>query len=321
MKDGVFTLASRIGDFLDVTQDGYAIFSAEDLLIGCNQAYADFMCIEFDQMIGQSFNQLVRIAFENQQGPNIETQDIEHWLKFAQNKRRSLEFRIFEVDHTDGSWYLMSEQTLPSGELLLQAKNITMQKGVEQTLSEQIHKITRLTLTDELTQIANRRSFIVNAKSEISLYRRTKQVFTFCLLDIDYFKKVNDKYGHVVGDNVLRQLSQLIKNTLREYDNFGRIGGEEFGILLRDTRATEAYEIINRLRKTIMANTFNTPAKPVNITLSIGLIESWVDCTFELLYSQSDIALYRAKNNGRNQVVVLDRFKSNNGINGLGNTV
>jgi predicted signal transduction protein with EAL and GGDEF domain len=209
MKDGVLTLASRIGDFLEVTQDGYAIYSAEDLLVGCNQAYADFMCIEFDQMIGQSFNQLVRIAFQNQQGPNIETKDIEHWLKFAQNKRRSLEFRIFEVDHTDGSWYLMSEQTLPTGELLLQAKNMTMQKGVEQTLSEQIHKITRLTLTDELTQIANRRSFIVNVKSEISLYRRTKKEFTFCLLDIDYFKKVNDEYEHLVGDNVLRQLSQL----------------------------------------------------------------------------------------------------------------
>jgi PleD family two-component response regulator len=65
-----------------------------------------------------------------------------------------------------------------------------------------------------------------------------------------------------------------------------------------------------------MANTFNTPDKPVNITLSIGLIESWLDCTFELLYSQSDIALYRAKNNGRNQVIILDKFKSNSDISG-----
>jgi diguanylate cyclase (GGDEF)-like protein len=306
MKNGVLTLATRIGDFLNITQDGYAIFSADDLLIGCNQAYADFMCIEYDQVIGQSFNQLLRIAFKNKQGPNIETNNIEQWLAAAQNKRRSKEFRIFEVDHTDGSWYLMSEQTLPSGELLLQAKSISTQKVVEQTLYQHIHKLTDLALTDELTQIANRRSFIANVKSEINLYKRNQQAFTFCVLDIDYFKKINDQYGHQVGDSVLYQLCSIIKKTLREYDHFGRIGGEEFGILLRDTKANEAFDIMNRLREKVMASTFNNSANPVNITLSIGLVESRLDCTFELLYSQSDVGLYEAKNNGRNQVVIID---------------
>ncbi|WP_339725693.1 GGDEF domain-containing protein [uncultured Paraglaciecola sp.] len=310
MKEGVLTLANRIGDFLSVTQDGYAIFSAEDVLIGCNQAFADFHCVEFEHIIGQTFSQLLRLAYKNQQGPNIETDDIEQWLKDAQKKRRSQEFRIFEVDHTDGSWYLMSEQTLPSGELLLHAKSISTQKVVEQTLSEHVHTLTDLALTDELTQIANRRSFIAKVKSEINLYQRNKRAFTFCILDIDYFKKINDRHGHQVGDNVLRQLSKLLKNTLREYDYLGRIGGEEFGILLRDTQATEAFEIMNRLRENVMSYTFNRSSNPVNITLSIGLVESWLGCTFELLYSQSDIGLFKAKNNGRNQVVVVDNNQS-----------
>jgi len=304
MKDGFLTLTTRIGDFLNVTQDGYAIFSADDILIGSNQAYADLMFIEFSQIIGKNFSQICRIAFKNQQGPNIETNDIEQWIAFAQTKRRAQEFRIFEVDLIDGRWFLMSEQVLPSGELLLQAKNITKQKVVEQTLCENTHQLTNLALTDELTQIANRRSFIASVKSEINRYKRNKQPFTFCLLDIDYFKKVNDQHGHQVGDTVLRQLSTLIKTTLREYDHFGRIGGEEFGLLLPDTKTIEAADIINRLRSKVMCTAFNNHHNPVNITLSIGMMESWLNCTFELLYNQSDKALYKAKDNGRNQVVI-----------------
>jgi diguanylate cyclase (GGDEF)-like protein len=307
MQDGLLTLANRIGDFLDVTQDGYAIFSTEDNLIGCNQAFADFMCIAFTQIIGQNFDQLYRISFANQQGPNIETKNIEQWLKDAQSKRRSQEFRIFEVDHTDGSWYLMSEQTLPSGELLLQAKNISSQKLLEQTLCDRIHKITSMALTDELTQIANRRSFIAEVKSEINLYKRNEQVFTFCLLDIDYFKKINDQYGHQVGDTVLLQLCTLIKTMLREYDHFGRIGGEEFGILLRDTPIQEAKDIINRLREKIMSTQFNNTKAPVQLTISIGLVESWLSSTFELLYSKADVALFAAKDQGRNQMVSINK--------------
>lgn len=304
MKDEMLALATRIGDFLEVTQDGYGIFSADDILIGCNQALVDVMAVEYDKMVGHSFNQIFRTAFVNQQGPNIETDDIEQWLEAAQFKRRGKEYRVFEIDLVDGRWFLISEQTLPSGELFLQAKNITTQKVVEQALCEHIHTMTNLALTDELTQIANRRSFIVNVKSETNLFKRNKQAFTFCLIDIDYFKKVNDEFGHQVGDTVLRQLCKLVKKTLREYDHFGRIGGEEFGILFPDTKVAEAGEIVNRLRQKIMTTPFNNPHTPVTITLSIGLVESWMGCTFELLYSQSDKALYEAKKAGRNQVVV-----------------
>ena len=121
-----------------------------------------------------------------------------------------------------------------------------------------------------------------------------------------------------MGDNVLRQLSTLIKKTLRNYDHLGRIGGEEFGILLRDTEAKEAYEIINRLREKIMASIFNNPSNPVKITLSIGLVESWQKCTFELLYSRSDLALFEAKGNGRNQVIIYNENIPSRGIESTG---
>ena len=310
MSNSFTVLSERIGDFLNVSQDGYAIFSAEDKLIGCNQAYAELMVMELSQIIGKSFDQIYRIAFKNRQGPNIEASDIEVWLAYAHTKRRAQEFRIFEVDLIDGRWFLMSEQTLPSGELLLQAKNISQQKVVEHTLFENSRHLANLALTDELTQIDNRRSFIANVKSEVIRYKRSQQAFTFCLLDIDHFKQVNDKYGHQAGDNVLRQLCTLVKQTLREYDHFGRIGGEEFGILLPNTNATEAEEITNRLRNKIMSTVFNNQTHPIGITVSIGLAESSRDTTFELLYSQTDIALYEAKDTGRNQVVILEAVRN-----------
>ena len=147
---------------------------------------------------------------------------------------------------------------------------------------------------------------MANVESEVNRYKRNKQIFTFCLLDIDYFKKINDQYGHQVGDNVLVQLSTLIKKTLREYDHFGRIGGEEFGILLPGTRSIEAKDIINRLQTQILTTAFNNQNNPIYITLSIGLVESWPNCTYKLLFSRADLALYQAKDDGRNQVVVLD---------------
>jgi diguanylate cyclase (GGDEF)-like protein len=310
VKDGFLTLTTRIGDFLNVTQDGYAIFSAEDTLIGCNQAYADLLFIEFDTLIGKTFNQIYRLVFENRKGPKIEADDIEIWLEKVSTKRRERDFRIFEIDLVDGRWFLVSEQILPSGELLLQAKNITKQKVVEQTLFNQTHQLANLALTDERTQIANRRSFIADVKSEINRYNRNGQAFTFCLLDIDHFKKVNDQYGHQVGDNVLRELSTLVRKTLREYDHFGRIGGEEFGLLLPLTCQKEASDITNRLRETIMSTSFNNHDKPIKITVSIALVESQPDCNFEHLYNQSDVALYTAKHNGRNQVIVSDPHPS-----------
>ncbi|MDU0353212.1 GGDEF domain-containing protein [Paraglaciecola aquimarina] len=124
------------------------------------------------------------------------------------------------------------------------------------------------------------------------------------MLDIDFFKKVNDEYGHVVGDKVLLKMARIITSLLREYDPFGRIGGEEFGIFLPNTSLQQAKEITQRLCDTINASQFNTSSKPISISVSIGIVQCWQGATFESLYSCADVALYEAKDKGRNQVAV-----------------
>ncbi|MDU0353213.1 PAS-domain containing protein [Paraglaciecola aquimarina] len=179
MDQGFATLAARMGDFLRVSQDGYAIFTADDILQGCNQAFADILYLDSDKIIGKSFDELYRQVFKNQQGPKIDTLDIDGWLLESSKKRRSREFRLFEIDLVDGRWFLISEQTLSNGDLLLQAKNITKQKMLEQDLHKHTTQLTNIASTDELTQISNRRCLINQIKVELKRCARKRKARYF----------------------------------------------------------------------------------------------------------------------------------------------
>ena len=128
---------------------------------------------------------------------------------------------------------------------------------------------------------------------------------------IDFFKKVNDTYGHAVGDLVLKSIAKIIRGQLREYDIAGRYGGEEFSILLPFTKINEAQMVAERLRKTIEDKVIDiskvnpdSETKEIQVTLSLGIYEMQADDNEEELLKKADKALYQAKNTGRNKVVV-----------------
>lgn len=298
--------AGKLAEFADASRDGYAIFSAGDILLCANNAFIEVFFKTSGELIGAHFNDIMRAAFKSKKGPKIETHDIEAWLRWVQQLRRSREFRLFEVDMVDGRWFLFSEQMLPDGEILLQTKDITKQKITEQHLNEHARHLTNLALTDELTQIANRRSFVASVKSEIKRCSRQNSPVALLLLDIDHFKRINDTYGHHAGDEVLRQLAQLIKTTLREYDTFGRIGGEEFGIFLAETEQKTAFDVAERLRQLIADTLLPVENQQLQITLSIGIALAERESSFEQLYADADDALYEAKRSGRNKTVIAD---------------
>lgn len=298
--------ADKLAEFVDVSQDGYAIFDRHDVLICCNQAFTTLFFMPASQMIGKTFADTMRAVYFAKQGLKIDTDNIDDWLARVKQLRRSRQFRLFEVDLIDGRWFLFSEQVLASGELLLQAKDITKQKIVEQHLNENARRLSDLALTDELTQIANRRSFVASVNSEISRCSRINAAVAFFLLDIDHFKAVNDTYGHQAGDKVLKEIASLAKTTLREYDIFGRMGGEEFGIFLAETSHDIALEVAERLRLQIAAHPFNLDGKNITVTVSIGLALSRENLSFEQLYADADAALYQAKHSGRNKVVIAE---------------
>lgn len=166
---------------------------------------------------------------------------------------------------------------------------------------------------DALTGLNNRRQFEVRLKQEIANAKRNKKPLCCIMLDIDYFKKVNDTWGHSAGDCVLKSVSKIIVQELREYDIASRYGGEEFCILLPDTKIREAVFVAQRLRKAVESSDVNISddqifgADTLKVTISIGVSEFDESMDMpEKLHQCADIALYEAKHRGRNRVVVYD---------------
>lgn len=158
---------------------------------------------------------------------------------------------------------------------------------------------------DKMTGAGNRQSFDHALSQMANLAERTGKPFTLALLDLDHFKKINDSYGHPAGDEVLRSFSQLILDRKRESDQFFRYGGEEFALILPNTRAAEADAFIDRLRQALAETEFTVNGHvPVRLTFSAGLSEYRL--AQETIVSKADQALYLAKRNGRNQTRVYE---------------
>nr|WP_320193391.1 diguanylate cyclase [uncultured Desulfobacter sp.] len=177
-------------------------------------------------------------------------------------------------------------------------RDITERKKMEAELK-------RLATTDVLTGVDNRRSFMEKAEHEIRRAQRYGTSFAMIIMDIDFFKSINDKYGHQAGDVVLQKMAQAVKSALRQSDVFGRIGGEEFSIILMETERKTALLTAERIRSLTERLSINTGKERIHITVSIGLTFFKKGDDLSTLSKRSDEALYSAKRNGRNRVVTL----------------
>ena len=170
---------------------------------------------------------------------------------------------------------------------------------------ERAHKVSTVAAqTDELTGLMNRRAFFENAQLLYTQCRQNQQPLCALMLDMDHFKQVNDTYGHQAGDEVLRQVGGVISSSFRQSDVYGRLGGEEFAVLLPNTPLDTARDIAEQLVKTIS----NMVTEPVQgLTASLGVAcSNPQDQDLHSLMNTADKALYRAKAQGRNQVVVAE---------------
>ena len=161
------------------------------------------------------------------------------------------------------------------------------------------NELEHLTVTDALTGIGNRRSFHQKIENEIRNAKRYKHPLSLVMFDIDFFKRVNDKHGHSVGDELLIEYTKLIHSHLREGDIFCRIGGEEFMIILPYATRDDAQKIAEKLRAEV-----ESYRKIIPITMSFGVVEYIKGEDVEFIFKRVDDALYKAKNSGRNRVVV-----------------
>ncbi|CUS48069.1 MAG: sensory protein with GGDEF and PAS domains [Idiomarinaceae bacterium HL-53] len=190
-----------------------------------------------------------------------------------------------------------SELSDHSGILTGTVQDITRAKQLELELRKQ-------STTDSLTQIANRRHFMTVAEQGVERCKRHSKPVSLISLDIDHFKLVNDTYGHAMGDVVLVTLARRVKEQLRSIDQFARIGGEEFAILLEQTSLESALEVAEKLRHTISDLTFAAGNQQFSVTASFGVTScNSKDKTLSTLMNEADSALYRAKEEGRNRVI------------------
>lgn len=170
--------------------------------------------------------------------------------------------------------------------------------------NSQLSRLQSLAATDGLTGLINRRQFNHQLQSEIARAKRHHLPLSLALFDIDDFKKLNDQYGHPMGDRVLKELGRLVIQNIRECDISARYGGEEFALILPETRLVEAYDILERLRALVARTVFCLPDNPITTSISVGVAQLDFDHpTAVALVEKADAALYDAKRKGKNQVV------------------
>lgn len=196
---------------------------------------------------------------------------------------------------------------------LTMMESIGSQAGIAIQNAHLFAEVNQLAVTDPLTHLFNRRYFFNLARVELERARRYSHQLSIIMLDIDLFKRVNDSYGHLAGDEVLVALSECVRNTLRQVDLAARYGGEEFVILLPETELESATTTANRLCEAIHDLQVSYNGKFISVTVSVGVssLENQVIMDVSKMLDQADQAMYAAKEKGRNQVVTWPEISKN----------
>lgn len=186
-------------------------------------------------------------------------------------------------------------------------EDITSRKEAEEKIKRLNAGLEQLAMTDYLTSLYNRRYFVQRGAEEFKRAWRTSQPLSLLMLDIDHFKKVNDTHGHAAGDMVLQQIGSALKSSLRETDILGRMGGEEFAILLPNTSLKEAGMLAERIRLAVGGAPFEIPSKSLAVTISIGVAMITDEMSgIDDMLRNADLAMYRAKHYDGNRVVCYE---------------
>lgn len=176
---------------------------------------------------------------------------------------------------------------------------------------EQQDKLKGMAMKDGLTGLYNHALLMELLEKELIQQERLNNNIAFAMLDIDYFKKVNDTYGHLVGDIVLKELAGILTQSVRKSDIVGRYGGEEFGIVFPQISQQGVWNVCERIRQNVETFNFNTDGQVIRATISIGMCfkESGKNLSNQELVKRADDALYQAKKNGRNRIEVYSEDK------------
>lgn len=297
---------------LDTVQVGVIIMDAAHWQIrASNQRAGELFGWEANDLVGHSAEKLF-VEEKDQQlcrrliGQNIPITDCELRLTHSNGQgfwaMVSMRGLFFNGQPAVGMSVVDISDRIAHAEQLRGEKQET--ERVLQQLQSVQHELMQLATHDDLTGVANRRHFTNNAEMALQQAQDSGQALSVIMLDIDYFKQVNDTRGHDAGDAILKQTLMLCQGLIRQCDLLGRLGGEEFALLLPDTNEVTALEIAERMRSQVAAHPFHISESFVHITVSLGTA-SWLPgeapLSFSALLKAADVALYQAKFEGRNR--------------------
>jgi len=301
---------TRLREVIDAVPAGVAIYDNQDRLLVFNQEVSRQYPYRSEQpVIGETYENLMRRALAKGRIADAVGRE-EEWLALRMAGRGALDTPLLR--HTDdGLWVHFYEIRTPSGYLVMTRLDMTpmVEKGL--ALERANEQLLRLSTTDGLTGIANRRMFDQTLQSEWQRCARSRTSLSLLMIDIDYFKRYNDHYGHQTGDECLRQVARiLVLCAKRSGELVARYGGEEFAILLPGAEAAEVLAIAQRCLQQMESAHIAHADSPVSpwLTVSIGvatLLATPRESRATLL-QQADGALYCAKKAGRARVEVYD---------------
>lgn len=226
-------------------------------------------------------------------------------VKSAFVKTRSGNFQKIELSNTSEEFESIASAFNDMNTEL--SETTVSLESMTKIVAQRTEVLEKLSNTDPLTNVANRRALFEKGNAEFLRIQRSHNKFTIILLDCDLFKDVNDQYGHVFGDEVLKHICKICSKEIRSIDFFARYGGEEFIILLPDSELAGAVKTAERIQKSLASNCISFEDNEITVTLSLGICTVNDSHTnFEAVIKDADTAMYRAKENGRNRIEVFE---------------
>lgn len=277
------------------------LYDPQDMVRYANPAH----CTDFGMArdVVMSWSDMMRHSYQNQVGAAINTDDLEAWLVSAKARRGKLPFRTFETDLRNGRWMYITETMDDQGWMLSVGFDITALRANDRSLRQARDGALRAAQVDTLTGVSSRAHVLEQLDLRLNQLRSTQQPCGLVLLDLDYFKKINDTYGHTAGDEVLQRFSRLVVGTLGRNDGFGRIGGEEFLLLFPMVTAPEMEAKVQGILELVRESSPLPEVPRFHHTCSAGLV--MLDPALSAIENMrnADRALYAAKGAGRDRLM------------------
>lgn len=294
------SVAENLAVLQEETDALIAVYDPGDRLRYANRAFRNAYFVEEGET--PRWPDLMRRNHVARRGTVIEAPDFEIWLSSVKSRRGKIASRCIETSLYDGRWIWIVETVRPDGWMMFVGTDITELGRSERSLRQDRDHAVKAAVTCDLTGISNRRHILAGLDLCVERAERLGTDFCLCLLDLDHFKSVNDVYGHPAGDDVLIAFARLVRSTIRLKDLFGRVGGEEFLLILPETGLADAAILVHALFDLVRRARPLRVAPDFGHTCSGGLIAWTPGATSQSLYAQADAALYRAKKDGRDRI-------------------